>query len=158
MEQLDIILYVLFFVCGLAVGSFLEVVTYRVPRKISIVRPGSYCPSCQSRIAFYDNIPLLSYIILRGRCRSCRVRIPVTSFIVELLTGLLFLLNYFFFGISIMTVLGIILCCILIAVSFIDIEFIGPNTGSQGTNHGTDLVMAQHFFQSRLFHVKDLAF
>jgi leader peptidase (prepilin peptidase)/N-methyltransferase len=128
MEQLNITLYIIFFICGLVVGSFLEVVIYRVPRKISIIRPGSYCPQCKSRIAFYDNIPLLSYIILRGRCRSCKGKIPFTSFLIELLAGLLFFLNYFFFGLSLQTAVGIILCSVLIAVSFIDIEFrIIPN-------------------------------
>jgi len=124
----DIILSVVFFISGLVVGSFLEVVIYRVPRKLSIVRPGSYCPRCKSRIAFYDNIPLLSFIILRGRCRSCKARIPVNSFIIELLTGLLFVINFYFFGLSLNTALGVIFCSVLIAVSFIDIEFrIIPN-------------------------------
>lgn len=110
-------------------GSFLEVVAYRVPRSISILSPRSYCPQCKNNIAFYDNIPLLSFLILKGRCRSCKAKIPFTSFFIELLTGLLFLLNYFFFGISLQTALGIIFCCVLIIVSFIDIEFrIIPNT------------------------------
>ena len=108
MEQLDIILYILFFVCGIVMGSFLEVAIYRIPRKISIIKPRSYCPSCKTTIPFYDNIPLISYIILKGRCRRCKVKIPVTSFFIELLTGLLFIMNFFFYGISIKTALGII--------------------------------------------------
>jgi leader peptidase (prepilin peptidase)/N-methyltransferase len=128
MEIKEVILYLIFIVTGLAVGSFLEVVTYRVPRKLSIVRPSSFCPKCKKKIAFYDNIPVLSYIILRGRCRYCKSKIPVTSLLIEIITALLFLLNYIFFGLSIYTATGIIFCCALIAVSFIDIEFrIIPN-------------------------------
>ncbi len=129
MDSSQIGLYVLFFICGLVIGSFLEVVIYRVPRKISIVRPGSYCPSCKGKIAFYDNIPLISYVLLRGRCRNCKVRIPPKTFVIELLTGLLFILNYYFFGLSISTIIGIIFSSVLVAVSFIDIDLrIIPNT------------------------------
>jgi len=128
MEQLYIILYLIIFTCGIAVGSFLEVVAFRIPRGLSIVRPGSYCPECKGKIAFYDNIPLISYIILKGRCRNCRARISPFSFIIELLTGSLFILNFFYFGISLQMLSGMILCSVLIAVSFIDIEFrIIPN-------------------------------
>ncbi|MDD5600487.1 MAG: prepilin peptidase, partial [Actinomycetota bacterium] len=63
----EVILYIIFFIAGLAVGSFLGVVVYRLPRKLSIVRPPSFCPECNKKIPFYDNIPLLSYIILKGR-------------------------------------------------------------------------------------------
>jgi len=128
MEALQIGLYIIFFICGLAIGSFLEVVIYRVPRKISIIKPGSYCTSCNGKIAFYDNIPLISYIILKGRCRNCKVRISYKTFIIEILTGLLFVLNYFFFGLSIQTIIGIIFSSVLIVVSFIDIDLkIIPN-------------------------------
>ena len=128
MEIREVIFYLIFIITGLAVGSFLEVVIYRVPRKLSIVRPASFCPNCKKKIAFYDNIPVLSYIILRGRCRYCKSKIPVTSLLVEIITSLLFLANYIIFGLSINTAIGIIFCCALIAVSFIDIEFkIIPN-------------------------------
>jgi len=128
MEIIEVIFYLIFIITGLAVGSFLEVVIYRVPRKLSIVRPASFCPNCKKKIAFYDNIPVLSYIILRGKCRYCKSKIPVTSLLVEIITSLLFMANYIIFGLSINTAIGIIFCCALIAVSFIDIEFkIIPN-------------------------------
>jgi leader peptidase (prepilin peptidase)/N-methyltransferase len=128
MEIREVIFYLIFIITGLAVGSFLEVVIYRVPRKLSIVMPASFCPNCKKKIAFYDNIPVLSYIILRGRCRYCKSKITVTSLLVEIVTSLLFLANYIIFGLSINTAIGIIFCCALIAVSFIDIEFkIIPN-------------------------------
>ncbi|MCJ7666587.1 MAG: prepilin peptidase [Actinobacteria bacterium] len=128
METKEILLYAGFFICGLVIGSFLEVVIYRVPRKISIVIPGSFCPNCNARIAFYNNIPLISFLALKGRCRNCRARISYKTFIIEILTGGLFALNYFFFGLSIQTVTGIIFVSVLIAVSFIDIDLrIIPN-------------------------------
>ena len=128
METNEILLYAGFFICGLVIGSFLEVVIYRVPQKISIVKPGSYCPSCKGKIAFYDNIPLISYLVLRGRCRNCKVRISPKIFAIEILTGLLFIVNYFFFGLSTQTIAGIIFASVLIVISFIDIDFrIIPN-------------------------------
>ncbi len=128
MELNVVILYTAFILSGLIIGSFLEVVIYRVPRKLSIVRPGSNCPGCKKSISFYDNIPVLSYLILRGKCRNCGSKIPFTSPIIEILTSLSFLANYFFYGISLKTLSGIILCCLLIAVSFIDLKFrIIPN-------------------------------
>ncbi|MCK5567195.1 MAG: prepilin peptidase, partial [Actinomycetia bacterium] len=128
METREILLYAGFFICGLVVGSFLEVVIFRVPRKLSIIKPGSYCPNCKSKIAFYDNIPLISFLILKGKCRNCKAKISLSTFLIEILTGLLFVLNFLFFGLSIHTFSGIVLCSVLIAISFIDIEFrIIPN-------------------------------
>lgn len=78
--------------CGLLLGSFLNVCVHRMPRDLSIVRPRSFCPACEVPIAWYDNIPVLSYALLRARCRKCGARIPVRYPLVELLTGGLFFL------------------------------------------------------------------
>jgi len=79
------------FLAGLLIGSFLNVCIFRLPRDLSVVSPPrSYCPYCEKIIAWYDNIPLLSYILLRGRCRHCRERIPIRYVLVELATGLAF--------------------------------------------------------------------
>src|SRR5437763_10996528 len=75
---------------GLLIGSFLNVCIYRLPRDLSVVRPRSYCPACEHPIAWYDNVPVLSYAILRGRCRHCQGAIPARYPVVELLTGGLF--------------------------------------------------------------------
>jgi len=120
--------YIIFFIFGLAMGSFLGVVAYRLPRKLSIIKPRSFCPNCKREIPFYDNIPLISYIILKGRCRYCKKKIPINTFLIEIITAILFVLNYIIFGLSIKTISGIILCSMLVIISFIDIEFqIIPN-------------------------------
>ncbi len=82
------------FAIGACVGSFLNVVIYRLPKDLSIVRPGSACPSCKTLIHFYDNIPLVSWLILCGKCRQCKAKISPRYFIVELLTALLFVFVY----------------------------------------------------------------
>lgn len=85
------------FAFGSCIGSFLNVVIYRLPRGRSIVTPPSACPSCDKHIRFYDNIPLLSWLLLRGKCRNCGVRISVRYFIIELLTALMFVGVYLLF-------------------------------------------------------------
>ena len=83
-----------FFLFGLAFGSFLNVCIYRMPRELSVVSPRSMCPNCGEAIFFYDNIPVLSWIILRGRCRNCNAPISPRYALVELLTGILFVLSW----------------------------------------------------------------
>lgn len=82
------------FVVGSCVGSFLNVLIYRLPRHMSIVRPGSHCPNCNHRISWYDNIPLLSWLLLRRSCRHCGQSISVTYPLVELVTAIVFTLVY----------------------------------------------------------------
>ncbi|HIE44121.1 MAG TPA: prepilin peptidase [Candidatus Omnitrophica bacterium] len=114
--------YIIAFIFGLAVGSFLNVCIYRLPRSLSIVNPPSHCPNCKKKIAWYDNIPLLSFCILKGRCRYCSAKISPRYLIVELLTGLLFILLLMKFGLSWSFLIGILFTCILIIATFIDFE------------------------------------
>lgn len=108
---------------GLIVGSFLNVCIYRLPREKSIVLPGSFCPSCEMSIKLYDNIPILSYILLRGRCRLCNARISIRYPMVEAITALLFLLLFEMRGLN-LELLGLMLfSSLLIVISFIDLEF-----------------------------------
>jgi leader peptidase (prepilin peptidase) / N-methyltransferase len=93
-RPLHVLYSVEFFVFGLVFGSFLNVCIYRMPRGISVVRPRSACPSCNTPIAAYDNIPVLSWFILRGRCRHCKARISGRYATVELATASFFLFSY----------------------------------------------------------------
>ena len=88
------------FALGLAFGSFLNVCIYRLPLGISVVHPRSSCPNCKQPIAFYDNVPILSWLLLRGRCRHCQAPISARYVVVELLTGALFLACYAHFGLT----------------------------------------------------------
>ncbi|MBV9340961.1 MAG: prepilin peptidase [Acidobacteria bacterium] len=110
------------FVLGLAFGSFLNVCIYRMPRGMSVVRPGSACPQCGERIRFYDNLPVLSWVFLRGRCRRCSAPITPRYAVVELLTGLLFLVCYGHFGPSLGTLKCAVLGFLLLGLIFTDAE------------------------------------
>jgi leader peptidase (prepilin peptidase)/N-methyltransferase len=86
------------FFFGLAFGSFLNVCIHRLPLGLSVVAPRSACPKCKQPISFYDNLPVLSWLILRGRCRHCKTGISPRYILIELLTGFLFLACYWYFG------------------------------------------------------------
>lgn len=109
-------------VLGLLVGSFLNVVIARVPHGQSIVRPGSRCPRCGHTLAWYENVPLVSWAVLRGRCRSCKAPISIRYPAVELLTGLLFVAAGWAFGQSWDLVRGLLLVGFLVPLALIDLE------------------------------------
>ncbi len=111
------------FTIGACIGSFLNVCIYRLPKDLSIVRPSSFCPKCKACIKWYDNIPILSYIILRGKCRSCHTRISFRYLIVELITGLLFVFLYNKFFLSSDFFKFAFFFSLLIVVSAIDIDY-----------------------------------
>ena len=94
MSPLEWILVAFIFMFGACIGSFLNVVIYRLPREKSLVHPGSACPECERPIRFYDNIPLLSWVLLQAKCRHCKARISPRYFIIELLTASVFLALY----------------------------------------------------------------
>jgi len=110
------------FIFGLLVGSFLNVCIHRLPRDLSVVRPRSFCPACGATIAWYDNIPLMSYLILLGRCRHCRARIPLRYPVVELATGVSFALAVHWAGLSGETARQCVLASILIVLAASDLE------------------------------------
>jgi leader peptidase (prepilin peptidase)/N-methyltransferase len=113
---------------GLALGSFLNVLAARVPLRRSVVRPPSACMSCGTRLAWYDNVPLLSYALLRGRCRSCAVAIPWTYPAVELVTALLLAGCVLRFGFTAEAALAGFFCAVLVTVSATDLAHrIVPN-------------------------------
>jgi leader peptidase (prepilin peptidase)/N-methyltransferase len=117
-----------FFAPGLAVGSFLNVVAARVPLHRSIVRPRSACMSCGTELAWYDNVPLVSWLALRGRCRHCSSRIAARYPLVELATALLVAGCVWKFGASFESLVAAFFCAALVAVSATDLEHrIVPN-------------------------------
>jgi len=111
-----------FFAFGLIFGSFLNVCIYRLPRGLSVVRPGSACPQCSSFIRPYDNIPVLSWLLLRGRCRKCGAHISVRYLIVEVLTGVIFWACYARFGLTLEALKYCVLGFLLLGLIFTDAE------------------------------------
>jgi leader peptidase (prepilin peptidase)/N-methyltransferase len=109
-------------VLGLIVGSFLNVCIYRLPKGESVIRPGSRCTVCGFSIAWYDNIPVLSFLLLGGRCRGCGGRISWRYPAVEALTGVLFLLATLRLGLGVRTIFLLTFLCGLVVVTFIDLD------------------------------------
>ena len=107
---------------GLVIGSFLNVVIFRVPRRESVVWPGSRCPSCGAEIRAGDNVPVLSYVLLGGRCRNCKARIPLRYPVIEALTGGLFAAAAYEFGLGVGLLGALVLVAVLIALAAIDLE------------------------------------
>ncbi|NLE10813.1 MAG: prepilin peptidase [Actinobacteria bacterium] len=115
-------LYAVAFLFGLTIGSFLNVVIYRLPRHESLVRPGSHCPGCGSAVRWYDNIPIVSWLVLRGRCRDCKNPISVRYLVVEALTGVLFVLAMWRLDVSWELLVAWIFIAALVAIAFIDYD------------------------------------
>ena len=113
---------ILIFILGLIVGSFSNVCIYRIPRNESIIYSGSHCPKCSTTIRPMDNIPLLSYIILKGRCRNCGSRISIQYPVVEFLTGIIYILIFLIYGLTLQSLIYIILSSALIIIAFIDLN------------------------------------
>jgi len=120
--RVDPVLASAIFVLGLVFGSFLNVCIYRLPRDLSVVRPRSTCPRCDHLIGAYDNIPVLSWLILRGRCRSCKAYISPRYLVVELLTAAIFLACYAHFGASLATLKYCAFGFLLLGLIFTDAE------------------------------------
>lgn len=110
------------FIFGLCVGSFLNVCIYRLPESKSIVHPRSMCPQCGALIRFYDNFPILSYLLLRGKCRHCKTPISFRYPVVELLSGLFAVGVFLKYGLSLEAVIYYIFIATLLVITFIDID------------------------------------
>lgn len=115
-------LYIFSFVFGAVIGSFLNVCIYRLPKGGSVVYPPSHCPACDYKIPFYDNIPLVSYLLLGGKCRSCRAHISLQYPLVELVTALLTLFLFMRFGFSLSFAVLFLFCAAMVVITFIDLE------------------------------------
>ena len=116
------LLIVYAFVLGAVVGSFLNVVIYRVPRRLSIVKPRSACPTCATPIAWYDNLPIISWLILGGRCRQCRSPITVRYPMVEAMGGALAAFGVGLYGVNLVTVEVVVFAWVSLALALIDLE------------------------------------
>lgn len=118
-------LYTVFiWIIGCIFGSFYNVVGYRIPNGLSIVRPGSFCPKCNHNLKWYELIPIISYLIQGGKCRSCGNRISVIYPMVEITTGILFAVSYFIFGFSYEFILALIVTSFLVIVIVSDINYL----------------------------------
>lgn len=120
---MNIAMGILIFVLGLALGSFLNVCIYRIPLKKSVIFPASHCPKCGTRIKFYDNIPLLSYVLLGGSCRYCHEKISLLYPAVELLSGVILFALFFKYGLSWEFVSRVFLFSSLTVIFFIDLKY-----------------------------------
>jgi len=119
---MTVFIYIFLFVLGSAIGSFLNVCIWRMPKEESVVKPRSYCPKCKKGIYWYDNIPLFSYIALRGKCRFCKGGISFRYFLVELLTASLFIGFFLGFGLTAKFFAYTALGCGLIVATFVDFK------------------------------------
>lgn len=118
----DYAVHLLIFVFGLTIGSFLNVCIFRIPESKSIVRPGSTCPGCNKPIKYYDNIPVISYILLGGKCRKCNMPISFRYPLVELISGLAALAVFMRYGLSFEGLVYFTFISALIVITFIDID------------------------------------
>ncbi|MEW6481926.1 MAG: prepilin peptidase [bacterium] len=110
------------FIIGAVLGSFFNVCIYRLPKDISIVFPGSFCPKCNVSIKWYDNIPILSFFVLKGRCRHCKEGIPIRYLLVEVLTACLYFYLGNLYGLKLELLIWLFFFSLLILIAFIDLE------------------------------------
>jgi len=111
------------FIFGICIGSFLNVCIYRLPHSKSIVHPPSACPGCDTPIRSYDNIPILSFLLLRGKCRTCKTVISIRYPLVELMVGLFAVCAYLKFGLTLEALIIYIFIASLVVITFIDIDY-----------------------------------
>ncbi len=121
MDTLHTIFSVVSLIMGGMIGSFLNVCVYRLPEGLSVVKPRSRCPKCETPIAWYDNLPVISWILLRAKCRQCKAPISWQYPLVEAITGILFLLVFLKFGFTLASPIYMILVAALVLVTFVDL-------------------------------------
>jgi leader peptidase (prepilin peptidase)/N-methyltransferase len=117
-----ILISIIFGIVGLIIGSFITAVVHRLNDLESLVRGRSQCPKCKKQLGFWDLIPLLSFIFLEGKCRYCKQKISITYPLIELLTAIIFVLIYQYFGISVYSIFLLIITISLIVIAFYDIQ------------------------------------
>ena len=120
---MEIYIYIMIFILGSSIGSFLNVTAMRLSNNQSLLWPSSHCDNCNHKLRWYEMIPMLSYIIQRGKCNCCKSRIPISAFIIELVTGILYMVSYHSFGFSYDLVISLIFISSLIVLIVSDIEY-----------------------------------
>ena len=111
------------FILGLIFGSFYNVVGLRLPNHESIVKPGSHCPKCNHKLAWYENIPVFSYLFLDGKCKACGKSISIMYPLIEILTGVLFLIDYLVFGFGENFLIGLVLSSLVVIIFVTDSKY-----------------------------------
>jgi len=120
---------IVFFIYGAIFGSFYNVVGYRVPNKMSLIKPASHCPKCNHKLNWLDLFPIFSYLFSRGKCRYCKEKIPMFYLTFELITGILFMVCYLVFGLSYELIIALTFVSVLICITISDInEMIIPDS------------------------------
>lgn len=120
---IDLFMKIIIFIIGLVFGSFYNVVGYRVPNNMSIIFPASHCPNCNHKLKFYELIPVISYIFLKGKCKECKKGISIMYPLFELITAITFLLSYIIFGFNIEFFIAITFISVLIIITISDIRY-----------------------------------
>ena len=121
--MIGVYIYFVIFVFGAIMGSFLNVVAVRLSREESILWPSSHCDKCNHKLKWYENIPIISYIIQRGKSRCCNTRIPISYLMIEVITGILYCTSYHSFGFSYEFVISLIFISSLVSIIVADIEY-----------------------------------
>ena len=121
---METVYIVLVFIYGLMLGSFYNVVGYRIPNNLSIIHPGSFCPKCNHKLKWYELIPVFSFIIQGGKCRKCKSKISLFYPLIELSTGILFVISYMTFGFSLEFVIAILISSFLVIVIISDFSYL----------------------------------
>lgn len=147
-KRMNIIIGVYIIILGLLLGSFFNVCIYRVPRGESIAFPPSHCTSCNNKIRGYDLIPIISYILLKGKCRYCGEKISLRYPAVEILTAAMFYLVYLKYGLSFFTIKFIVLVALLIVIGMIDLDTTDVyfSTTLTGIIFGLGFIIVGYFF------------
>ena len=123
MDMMELFIYVIICVFGCIMGSFLNVLAVRLSNDESILWPSSHCHNCNHRLRWYELIPIISYIIQKGKSRCCNTRIPISYLVVEVVTGILYMVSYHSFGLSYELVISLIFISSLIVIIVSDIEY-----------------------------------
>ena len=121
---MEILISIFVFIYGLLFGSFFNVVGYRIPNNMSIIKPRSACPKCKHQLEWYELIPVLSFLIQKGKCRNCNCKISLFYPLVELLTGILFLISYLVFGFSFQFIMALLVSSFLVIVIVSDFNYL----------------------------------